>query len=291
MIGMSLAGMTIGAGSTWLIYGLTSPRKSLTQQVIPHVATRDNRSPRSSILTRFLPSLLRIIEQLGSTRSAVERRLAVIGQGSVSDFRLTQIQWAGAGLLVGGLVGIAFIARGYSPAIIVLTVILGALGAALWVDSRLTTKAKRTSRMFTRQLPDVIELVALAVGAGQAIRPALERVVQLGQGPLIEQFQVMLSHVHAGSSLAQALAELSVRADNRNVSRFTDSLIMAMEQGGGLAQTLHHQARDARDAARRELLEEGGKAEISMMIPVVFLILPITILFTIFPALHYMNFH
>lgn len=55
----------------------------------------------------------------------------------------------------------------------------------------------------------------------------------------------------------------------------------AVEQGS-LARSLRAQAHDARDAARRSLLEIGGKAEIAIVIPVVFIIMPLTVVFTVF---------
>jgi tight adherence protein C len=36
---------------------------------------------------------------------------------------------------------------------------------------------------------------------------------------------------------------------------------------------------------KRALLEAGGRKEISMMVPVVFMLLPVTVLFALFPAL------
>ena len=41
----------------------------------------------------------------------------------------------------------------------------------------------------------------------------------------------------------------------------------------------------ARDDAKRELLELAGKKEVAMLVPLVFLILPITIVIAIFPGL------
>ncbi len=290
MIGYGILGMLIGAGCFSIMIGLFTPRRSLASRIMTHVATRDLHRKRVSLTARIVPLLVHSVESLGSSRASVARRLAIIGEQTVADFRLVQAQWAGGGLVIGAALGALSVSRGFSPLMVVVLAIFRAVCGALWADSRLTATAQSTSRMLTRQLPDVIELIALAVSAGEAVRPALERVVRLGQGPLIEHLRIALSHVHAGASLTQALTDLAIRTNNRNVSRFTDSLITAMEQGGGLAHTLHNQARDARDASRRELLEEGGKAEISMMIPVVFLILPITVLFTIFPALQHLNF-
>ncbi len=39
-----------------------------------------------------------------------------------------------------------------------------------------------------------------------------------------------------------------------------------------------------REAGKRALLESGGKKEVAMMVPVVFFILPVTMLFALFPG-------
>ena len=48
---------------------------------------------------------------------------------------------------------------------------------------------------------------------------------------------------------------------------------------------LRAQAVDVREAGKRALLEAGGRKEVSMMLPVVFLILPVTVLFALYPGL------
>ena len=52
-----------------------------------------------------------------------------------------------------------------------------------------------------------------------------------------------------------------------------------------MADVLRAQAADVREASKRALLEAGGRKEISMMVPVVFLLLPITVLFALYPGL------
>ena len=51
-----------------------------------------------------------------------------------------------------------------------------------------------------------------------------------------------------------------------------------------LAGVLHAQAADAREAGRRNLIETGARREVLMMVPVVFLILPVTVLFAFWPG-------
>ena len=73
------------------------------------------------------------------------------------------------------------------------------------------------------------------------------------------------------------------------LSRFVDGLVVAIERGTPLADVLRAQAQDVRDNAKRELMETAGKKEIGMMAPVVFLILPLTVLFAMFPGLSLLN--
>jgi len=49
-------------------------------------------------------------------------------------------------------------------------------------------------------------------------------------------------------------------------------------------------AYDAREAARRALMEEGGRKEIAQMVPVVFLGLPVTVVFALYPGLAVLHF-
>ena len=62
-------------------------------------------------------------------------------------------------------------------------------------------------------------------------------------------------------------------------------MVIAIERGTPLADVLRAQAVDVRETGKRALLEAGGKKEIAMMVPVVFLVLPITVVFALFPGL------
>ena len=64
---------------------------------------------------------------------------------------------------------------------------------------------------------------------------------------------------------------------------------MAIERGTPLAEVLRAQAQDVRDNAKRDLMEVAGKKEIAMLAPVVFFILPLTVIFAVFPGLSLMR--
>jgi tight adherence protein C len=66
--------------------------------------------------------------------------------------------------------------------------------------------------------------------------------------------------------------------------RFVDGMVVAIERGTPLSDVLRAQAVDAREARKRQLLEAGGRKEIAMMLPVVFLVLPTTVVFALYPG-------
>jgi tight adherence protein C len=69
------------------------------------------------------------------------------------------------------------------------------------------------------------------------------------------------------------------------VTRGLEQILGALDRGSPLAAVLQAQAQDAREDSKRDLLEKAGKKEVVMLIPLVFLILPVTILFAVFPGL------
>ena len=170
------------------------------------------------------------------------------------------------------------------PALIVLSLMAVVVGAAArdWWLSRAVSK--RLARI-EAQLPDVVELLALAVGAGQGPVAAIERVGVLGQGDLVDELDTTLTDVRSGTVLSTALDRLERRIGSIHVTRLCEAIIVALERGTPLADVLRSQAKDARETARQDLMEEGGRREIAQMVPVVFLVLPITVVFALFPGL------
>ena len=61
--------------------------------------------------------------------------------------------------------------------------------------------------------------------------------------------------------------------------------VAAIDRGAPLAQVLQAQAADAREDAKRVLIEKAGRKEIYMLLPLVFLILPLSVLIAVFPGI------
>jgi tight adherence protein C len=100
-----------------------------------------------------------------------------------------------------------------------------------------------------------------------------------GSGELARELRRALSDARAGANLVVALHGVAERTVLPPLARFVDGVAIAVERGTPLADVLRAQAVDVREAGRRNLLEAGGRKEIAMMLPVVFLVLPVTIIF------------
>ena len=105
------------------------------------------------------------------------------------------------------------------------------------------------------------------------------------RGELSKELGRALAEARVGTPLAQALDAIGRRTTLPALARFTEGFAVAVERGTPLADVLRSQADDVREAGRRALLEAGGRREIAMLVPVVFGILPVTVLFALFPAL------
>lgn len=294
----ALAGLLAALGLLLIAAAWRARRPSFADRVRPYVGQREFRptlagpaGPAAGLMNAAARDLARGLDHLGSTSQSVRRRLTVLGTPlTLEGFRLEQVAWAALGLAAGIVLGgLVTVARGFSPVPVILAVGLCGLGGALLRDRVLTAQVQRKRERIAAELPTVSELLALAVGAGESPAAALDRVVRTTNGALSQELGRALAEMRAGSSLASALTSLSTRLDLAVLSRFTDGLVIAVERGSPVADVLRAQAADARDAARQELMESGGKREIAMLVPVVTLILPLTVLFALFPGMALLN--
>ncbi|UQX89505.1 type II secretion system F family protein [Jatrophihabitans telluris] len=231
---------------------------------------------------------VRWVDRLVGGSESVRRRLGGLAStATVEDFRVEQIIWGVAGTVSAGLLALlALAARGSADVVLVL--IAAGIGAAAGVLARdwwLSRQLERREQAIVAEFPVVADLLALSVIAGEAPVDAVQRVCRLAEGELTHELGSALDAARAGAPITQALHEIAQRSTVESVIRFLDGLIVAIERGTPLAEVIRAQAADVREEAKRELLEAGSRKEIQMMAPVVFLILPVTILFALYPGL------
>lgn len=243
--------------------------------------------PLERILRPVLRDALVALARINPGTSALTRRLARAGTNKLPiDFRAEQLLWAAAGfvLALGAVVAAGLSARS-GPAVAFAVVLGGAGSGYLLRDYVLSAQIKRRETRMMAEFPSIAELMALAVSAGEGATGALDRVCRSARGELSKDFTRVLAETRAGTPLVDALQGFSARTDLGPLIRFVDGMIVAVERGTPLADVLRAQAQDVRDSAKRELMESAGKKEIGMMVPLVFGVLPLTVVFAVFPGL------
>jgi tight adherence protein C len=218
--------------------------------------------------------------------AAVEQRLRQAGSPlDLSAFRSRQLLAAAGGAVVS-IAAVALIARTTSvnPAVAVVLVTVVTIGGLLAPEHLLARRARARLVRMANELPTVLEFLTLSLSAGESLLDALRRVARTGNGEVAREFGRVLARVGTGVALPDALTSSASSIGLPSFTRTVDQLVGALDRGTPLTGVLRAQAQDCREDAKRALLETAGKKEVFMLVPLVFLILPVTILFAIFPA-------
>ena len=232
-----------------------------------------------------------IITQLAQSkdRTSVRMRLREIGrvdENDYQDFRIRQSLLVTASTLVAFSVALS---AGKSPSIsFIFGGILGICSYAL-TERELTGLVKTHRVEIEAEFPAIIEMLTLALSAGETPITAMRRISLSASGHLAQEFSQVVRKVHGGEPFHIALDYMGRSMDSILIRRFVDALITAMLRGAPIIDVLARHALEARENQRNRILGAAAKAEISMMIPVVFLILPISILFALWPSLTNLN--
>lgn len=250
-----------------------------------------SRSRAAEVAAPLIGDLARWVDRIMGGSASVRRRLQRAGLApDVEGFRGEQVVWGALGGAVGTALAIfALVVRGAAVLPVVMLVVASVLLGVIARDQWLTRQASAREQLMLAEFPTVAELLALAVSAGEGATGALDRVCRLSHGELSVELGRCLADARAGANLPTALQGLADRTGLVSLTRFVDGMVVAVERGTPLAEVLRAQAQDVREAGRRAVMEAGGRKEIAMMIPVVFLVLPVTVLFAVFPGFAFLR--
>ena len=277
---------------------LSMRRSTLSERVLPYL--RDLPGPEAGsglgqvrtsaargVFGPMLRDAARRLEQVLGGAASVRRRLERAGlDKTVHEFRIEQVLWGLVGFALAAAVGVVQSLGdpgGAVPA--ALSCLVAFAVGVLLCDNRLSAKVRDRERLMLLEFPVIAELLALAVAAGESPVAALDRVVRRSHGALSTELSRVLAEVRTGTPVSRAFDALAARTGLPLVARFAEGIAVAVERGTPLAEVLHAQAADVREAGRRSLIETGARKEVLMMVPVVFLVLPVTVVFAFWPGL------
>ena len=155
-----------------------------------------------------------------------------------------------------------------------------------WALPRVRARREERARLaaLARDLPDVVDLLALAVGAGLTVPPALAAVARRAPGPLAAELGRALDEVRVGRRLADALDDVPARAGEAT-RPLVAALVASERYGAPVAEGLARLADDVRRDRRRCAEEAARRVPVKLLFPLVTCVLPAFALLTVAPLL------
>jgi tight adherence protein C len=233
-----------------------------------------------------LRSAADLVERVLGGATSVRRRLERANiDKTVHEFRVEQVLWGVVAFATAAAVGVLrMLSAPGSAATWLVVCAIAFVSGVLARDTHLTSQVRTRERRILAEFPTVAELLALSVAAGEGPVAALDRVVRRSGGELSVDLARVLADIRTGEPVGAAFDRMAAVTGLPLVARFAQGVAVAVERGTPLADVLHAQAADVREAGRRELIETAARKEVFMMVPVVFLVLPVTVLFAFWPG-------
>ena len=101
-------------------------------------------------------------------------------------------------------------------------------------------KIKKRNELFESGMLDFTILIANTLRAGIALPSAIEMAIQTIEGPIREEFNVVLREHRLGVDLVESIERLNKRIKCENLQLFSATICVTMRTGGSMADVLDH---------------------------------------------------
>lgn len=134
------------------------------------------------------------------------------------------------------------------------------------------------------ELPQHLDLMSARLLNGEDIYSVLALQAS-GSGKFSHNLKRLGVRLQLGENLDEALGLLAKESNSALVSEFVNKLQLGLSRGTPLAEQFLMLSASAKSQLKVAQLKAAGRNELKMLIPLVFLILPVTIAFAVFPSL------
>ena len=152
-------------------------------------------------------------------------------------------------------------------------------------DLALARLARRALAAADREIPVLLDLLAVATSAGLPPQLAFRRAVEAATGPLAEELRSVLDASDLGGRWRDELIVVGDRLALPDLRRLLGALARTDSLGSSLAEEVGHLASDVREVRRAAAAQRARTAPVKMLFPLVFLVLPAFLLLTVVPVL------
>ncbi|MBV9100214.1 MAG: type II secretion system F family protein [Candidatus Dormibacteraeota bacterium] len=148
----------------------------------------------------------------------------------------------------------------------------------------LKRRIKRRQKEILLSMPSALDLLTISVEAGLSFDAALARVADKYKNALTQELTQMLNEVRLGRPRLEALDDLGKRCKVEELSNFVQAVIQSEQLGVGVANVLRIQSEEIRRRRRQRAEEQGQKAPLKMLFPMVGCIFPTLFIVLLGPA-------
>jgi tight adherence protein C len=295
---LAAAGLLVAAGIVFVTAGVRARRPSAIDELVLEFETAGFEAPLDDYQQRIaMPVHRRLLLPLGRGAAArvhrllpgehlqaVGRKIVLAGLGgrwSAEEHVAAQALGGAIGTLLGIFGGVLLDWTTFR--VTLLAVAAGALGASIPSLAVKQARDKRVERI-ERELPEVLDLLAVSVEAGVGLEGAIRSVSDRFDGPLGDELSHVLSEMELGTSRKEALQHLRERTDVPDLDGFVLSLLQASALGMPLTRVLRTEADELRRRRRQRVREAAAKLPVKLIFPLIFFIMPATFVVLVGPA-------
>lgn len=160
-----------------------------------------------------------------------------------------------------------------------------------WINQliRKITRTEIKQSEINEELVSILQMISIMVSAGESPMSAMKYVSKRSEGILPSLIKQSFMKYEDGRTLTQTLDFIATATGSSQVRRLTNSIQIAIHRGTPILEVLNNQVLALNKQINFNLMKLSGKSEITLLIPVVFLILPVSISFAIWPSIYGLN--
>jgi tight adherence protein C len=151
---------------------------------------------------------------------------------------------------------------------------------------RIITRSQINQAELNQELSKILQMLAIMISAGESSIAALRYISERSSGRLATLIKASLENYNNNGNLFSTLEFVSSATNSTQVRRLLNAIRISSERGSPMLDTLQNQVRSLNKEIKVNLLNKAGKSEIALLVPVVFLILPTSILFAVWPSIY-----
>jgi tight adherence protein C len=282
-----LAVLFVGLAAAFaLVGGLTAERPSAAGRSLEAIEALTT-APRALHEQITPPFSDRVVQPIFNGFAGLGRRLTPENQRDGLRLRLDQagnpVGWdveriaafkVLAGLLVALLMFVVPLLLGYSVALAVGLLAVGAVLGFFLPNLILKGLVDTRSQQIERDLPNALDLLTISVEAGLSFDAALAQVARNTEGPLAEEFTRVLQEMQIGMGRTAAIRAMGERSAVPDLQSFATAMVQADEFGIPIAEVLRVQAKEMRVKRRQRAEERAQKVPVKILFPLIFCVMP-----------------